>query len=99
MHRTNAFNYVSGFYFCAAVFGSATGSLLLSNHVYILNGLSISCFLATMPFTALIPSHYGYDKIETKGVQALPQPGEEDPLLSTPTTSQSGTLDAPSKVP
>ena len=60
--RTNSFNYMSAFYFLAEVGGSWIGSLLLSQHIYLLNGLSIACFALTTYVSGAIPSHCGYEE-------------------------------------
>ena len=57
--RTKAYNYISGCYLLASVGGSAIGSMLLSNHVDLLNALSILCYALTACFAAAIPSQCG----------------------------------------
>ena len=57
--RTNYYNYISGFYFLASVGGSSIGSLLLGHHVYLLNGLSIVCYILAACVAAATPSHCG----------------------------------------
>ena len=65
--RTNAYNYISALFFVAGVVGSTVVSLLLSNHVYVLNSLSITCFLFTACVACSIPAYYGIE-----------DPGEHD---------------------
>ena len=81
INRTNAYNYMSGFYFLATVFGEAVGSLLLSNHVYVLNGLSILCFLATAYIAAFVPPDSGRYDPANEPVEPISDCSEEDPLL------------------
>ena len=52
-----------------------------------------------MPFATLIPSHYGRNGLESRAAQPLPRPHEEDPLISTNSTSQPDPARASSKVP
>ncbi|KAL8809573.1 MAG: hypothetical protein Q9200_003293 [Gallowayella weberi] len=59
--RTNVYNYISGIYLLATVSGSAIGSLLLSRHVYILNALSILCYIFTASVAATIPTACGHE--------------------------------------
>ena len=75
--RTNSYNYISGFYFLASVGGSWIGSLLLSQHVYLLNGLSIACFALTAGVSASVPSHCGRDG-QVDESPALMNPDQED---------------------
>ncbi|KAL8819805.1 MAG: hypothetical protein Q9223_001842 [Gallowayella weberi] len=58
---TNVYNYISGIYLLATVSGSAIGSLLLSRHVYILNALSILCYIFTASVAATIPTACGHE--------------------------------------
>ncbi len=82
VNRTNVYNYVSGFHFLASVLGSAIGSLLLNNHVYILNGLSIFCFLFTAFVAAiLVPTHCGRQKALEEVVEPSSESSPSDPLL------------------
>ncbi len=77
MARTNWFNYISGFFFLASVGGSSIGSLLLSRHVYLLNGLSIACYALTACVSGTIPSHFGReDQDDDK------QDNERSPLIT-----------------
>lgn len=57
--RTKAYNYISGCYLLASVGGSAIGSMLQSNHVDLLNALSIFCYALTACFATAIPSQCG----------------------------------------
>ena len=77
--RTNVYNYISGFYFLASVLGSAVGSQLLYNHVYILNGLSIICYLSTACFASFVPASYGCDN----PTEAVTQPSFQTELIDT----------------
>ena len=60
--RTKTYNYISGFYYLASVGGSFIGSLLLTQHVFYLNGLSIACYALTACLSVNLPSYYGSDK-------------------------------------
>ena len=77
MARTNSYNYISGFYFLASVAGSWIGSLLLSQHVYLLNGLSIACYVLTACVSATIPRHCGRDEQDDER-SAMIVPDDED---------------------
>lgn len=90
IHRTNAYNYISASYFLGGVFGSAIGSLLLSNHVYILNGLGISFYLLTAYIATFIPSHYGLGDPAEDTVQSFLRSSYED---DSTTTSPMRTVD------
>ena len=68
--RTNTYNYISGSYFIASLVGSTIGSLLLSNHVYLLNALSIFCYLATAYIATSIPAHYGRDDPKVEALES-----------------------------
>ncbi|KAI4138800.1 MAG: hypothetical protein L6R39_006598 [Caloplaca ligustica] len=85
---TNAYNYISAFYFLASVLGSAIGSLLLNDHVYILNGLSITCYLLTACVASIIPANYGRDDKTPDDTQPFPN---RSPEISLPTLSVSAT--------
>lgn len=87
---TNAYNYISGSYFLARVLGSAVGSLLLSDHVYVLNGLSISCYLLTICVATHVSPHCERDDSVGEIVEPLPEPSEEDSLIAE---SPSGRFD------
>ena len=65
--RTNWYNYISGFYFLASVGGSSIGSLLLSHYVFLLNGLSIACYILAACVVANISSHCGLDEKNDEG--------------------------------
>lgn len=88
INRTNAFNYISAFYFLASVFGSAIGSLLLSNHVYLLNGLSIGCYLFTAYIAISVSAHYGREDSTEDDGQSFVESGYED-LSPTPPSMRS----------
>lgn len=79
--RTSVYNYISGYYFLASVLGSATGSLLLSRHVYILNGLSILCFLITAFVAIWIPAHFGRDESVDEATKPLLSPSQGNLLI------------------
>lgn len=89
--RTNVFNYISAFYFLASVFGSTVGSILLSNHVYVLNGLSISCYMITISVAALVSPACGRSNATGESAETSRNASEHDPLI--PVTSP-GQLDA-----
>ena len=62
MHlRTKTYNYLYGAFLLASVGGAALASLLLSNHVYLLNTLSVLCYALTAWIALSIPSHCGRD--------------------------------------
>ncbi|KAL9047922.1 MAG: hypothetical protein Q9206_006373 [Seirophora lacunosa] len=75
---TNAYNYISGFYFLASVCGSAIGSVLLNDHVYILNSLSIACYLFTACLASTIPANYGRESRLEDDSQPLIHSSHED---------------------
>lgn len=89
--RTNCYNYISGFYFLASVCGSSIGSLLLSHHVYLLNGLSIFCYAATALVALAIPSELGLEGQKPEyDVNVTPVSNEDDA-----DTSLSSSFDGP----
>ena len=53
---------MSGFFYLASVGGSWIDSLLLSNHVYLLNGLSIACYALTACVSVTVPSYCGLNE-------------------------------------
>ena len=90
VESTNAYNYISGFYFLANVFGSTIGSLLLSNHVYILNGLSIIVYLMTAFMATTVPAHYGRETLAEESVQPfLDSSDEASPSPRSPASTSS----------
>lgn len=75
---TTTYNYITGTYFLASVGGATFASLLLSHHVYLLNGLSVMGFILTAMIAMLIPSHCGRDsKLAADAVPIL-SPFEDD---------------------
>ena len=82
--RTKFYNYISGFWLLSAVGGSAIGSLLLSDHVWLLNILSILCYALTACLAAAIPSQCGRDAQATEDSQPILLASEES---DSPTTS------------
>ena len=76
--RTNSYNYISGFYFLASVGGSSIGSLLLSQHVYILNGLSIACYALTACVSATVSGHCGRDEQDDESSVPVLSEDEDD---------------------
>ncbi len=90
IERRNADSEIySGFYFLASVFGSAIGSILLSNHVYILNGLSIACYLSTAYIASSMPEHYGRADSGGGALQPFMNPSDEDFLNTMSPTIES----------
>lgn len=78
--RTTTYNYISGIYLLASFGGATFASLLLSHHVYFLNGLSVMCFVLTAMIAMLIPNHCGRDsKLAADAVPIL-SPDEDDEL-------------------
>ncbi len=76
--RTNSYNYISGSYFLASVAGSSIGSLLLSQHVYLLNGLSIACYALTACVAATISSHCGRDEQDDESSAPILSDDDDD---------------------
>ncbi|MCJ1350963.1 MAG: hypothetical protein MMC33_000945 [Icmadophila ericetorum] len=74
---TKTYNYISGTYLIAGMGGAAFGSVLLSHHVYLLNGLSIFGYVITAWIAMLIPRQVGmeYSKIASD-VIPIPVPEE-----------------------
>ncbi|MCJ1230370.1 hypothetical protein MMC12_007043 [Toensbergia leucococca] len=89
--RTKIYNYTSGMYLLADVAGAAINSLLLSDHVYLLNAISVSCFAVTAWIAMLIPEECARESITTE--EAIPIVDSVDGFESSPTTSIS--LDRP----
>lgn len=84
--RTNVYNYISGCFLLAAVLGSTIGSLLLSNYLYYLNGLSIMCYVITACIAITIPSHLGRDsEIIEDSRTTLLIPDDSGALTTSPT--------------
>ncbi|KAL8802060.1 MAG: hypothetical protein Q9182_004073 [Xanthomendoza sp. 2 TL-2023] len=88
--RTNVYNYISGIYALATVSGSAIGSLLLSRHVYILNALSILCYIFTASVAATIPAACGRE------LEAIDE-SQSVLLAADPTYSPRSSLDRTAK--
>lgn len=80
-YSTKTYNYLSGTYLLAGVGGAAFGSLLLTNHVYLLNGLSIVCFALTAWIALFIPPHCGRDLKSIEDLTPILSPLEEDSSL------------------
>lgn len=59
--RTEFYNYISAFWVLSSVGGSAIGSVLLSRHVWLLNALSVLCFILAACLATAIPSGLGRD--------------------------------------
>ena len=57
--RTEFYNYISAFWVLSSVGGSAIGSVLLSRHVWLLNALSVLCFILAACLATAIPSGLG----------------------------------------
>ena len=57
--RTEFYNYISAFWVLSSVGGSAIGSVLLSHHVWLLNALSVLCFIFAACLATAIPSGLG----------------------------------------
>ena len=88
--RTNAYNYISAVYFVAGVVGSTVGSLLLSNHVYILNSLSIACYLFTACVACNIPAYCGIEDPGENDIQSSSD--SDDGFFPTTTPPTAGRL-------
>ena len=58
-NRTESFNYISAFYVLANVVASVTGSLLLTNHIYMLNSLGLLCSVAAVLISLVISQYLG----------------------------------------
>ncbi|KAL9034173.1 MAG: hypothetical protein Q9180_005555, partial [Flavoplaca navasiana] len=56
---TSTNNRISALYILGNVGGSALGSMLLSRHVFLLNGLGVVCSLIALGFNAFIPPQLG----------------------------------------
>lgn len=80
-YRTTTYNYITAVYFLASVGGATFASLLLSHHVYLLNGLSVMCFFLTAMVVLLIPSHCGRDSKIAENAVPILSPIEDDGLL------------------
>ena len=52
---TKTYNYLGGAYLLAGVCAAVLGSLLVSDHVYLLNAISILCFALTAWLAFFIP--------------------------------------------
>ncbi|KAL9010779.1 MAG: hypothetical protein Q9173_004316 [Seirophora scorigena] len=96
---TNAYNYISGFYFLASVCGSAIGSLLLDDHVYILNSLSIACYLFTACLASTIPANYGRESRLEDDSQPLIHSRHQDISPRSLSPSPTRLLSPPSGTP
>ena len=98
-YSTKTYNYLSGSYLLAGVGGAAFGSLLLSNHVYLLNALSILCFVATTLIAVFIPYHCGRDLKGIEDLVPILSPIDEDsPLPSSPPQWQESSTESMTKV-
>ena len=90
--RTNSYNYISGCYFLASVVGSWIGSLLLSRHVYLLNGLSVACYLLTACVSAAIPSYCGREEPEERSPHIVSDQEDDSFDDSQPSPADSAIL-------
>ena len=78
---------MSGFYYLASVGGSWAGSLLLSQHVYLLNGLSIACYTLATCISTTIPSHCGCDEQDDESSPLIIPDHEYDNYDNSPPSS------------
>lgn len=85
--RTNWYNYISGFYLLASVGGLWVGSLLLSQHVYLQNCISIACYILTTCVSVAIPSHCGRDEQHDESSGLIIPDQEDDDFDSPPPSS------------
>ena len=81
--RTNSYNYISGFYFLASVLGSWIGSLLLSQHVYLLNGLSIAAYALTACVAVAVPSQCGREEHDQSYAAVSTEQEDDDDFNAT----------------
>ena len=96
--RTNSYNYISGFYYLASVGGSWIGSLLLSQHVYLLNGLSIACYALTACVSVAVPSHCGREEHDQSYAVITPEQEDDDFNATPPPLAGSAVLSLNPKV-
>ena len=94
--RTTTYNYITGTYLIASIAGASVASLLLSHHVYLLNGLSAICFALTVMLAMLIPSHCGRDSEVTADAVPILPPAEDDD--SPPPVSPKGLISVDDQV-
>ena len=76
--RTTTYNYMTSTWLLASVGGATVASLLLSHHVYFLNGLSVTCFALTAMIAMLIPGHCGRDSQLAADAVPILSPIEDD---------------------
>ncbi|KAL8743194.1 MAG: hypothetical protein Q9190_004429 [Brigantiaea leucoxantha] len=91
---TKSYNYISAFYLLANMAGTAVASLLLSHHVYLLNFLSVLCYLLTLCLAATFPTQAVKDgKFVAESPELLlrspndwedPEDSPERPALQSP---------------
>ncbi|CAO1603767.1 hypothetical protein XANCAGTX0491_007345 [Xanthoria calcicola] len=87
--RTN--NRISALWVLANVGGSALGSLLLSRHVLLLNGLGIACSLVALRVNAFLPHQLG----QSSGVAESTDASAGDLLLQDDLEPQQASLSLP----
>lgn len=98
LFRTNSYNYISGVYYLASVGGSWIGSLLLSQHVYLLNGLSIACYALTACVSVAVPSYCGRDEHDQSYAAIIPEQEDDDFNATSPPLAASAVLSLSPKV-
>ena len=80
---TNVYNYISGAYCIASVIGSMVGSQLLQDHVYLLNGLGVLCFLLAAGLSCLVPASYGRNRPSDLPVESTSLLSDDKAFSST----------------
>ena len=69
--RTEFYNYISAFWVLSSVGGSAIGSVLLSHHVWLLNALSVLCFIIAACLATALPSGLGKDSTSAEDTRPI----------------------------
>ncbi|KAL6721973.1 hypothetical protein ACLMJK_001078 [Lecanora helva] len=93
--RAQYYNYISGFWYIAGVCGSTLGSLLLNDHVYLLNGISIGSYALVACVALFIPSHCGLVPKETQNSTPLMPIFEDGVEDNTSVSSMSSSREVP----
>ncbi len=79
---TSAYNYLSAALLSTWVAGAAIGAMLLSHHVWLLNSLSIICYVVTACLATTIPGSFGKDGGDRAAIHCSPDE-RDDPRLAS----------------
>ena len=96
--RTEFYNYISAFWVLSSVGGSAIGSVLLSHHVWLLNALSVLCFILAACLATAIPSDLGKDSASAEDTRPIIMASDATDIQRTSLESDSFRREETTKV-